>query len=298
MLPTAPARPSKRLYDRHSASNMDDIYGGALNDARSDMSSLGRDSSSLASPLDPQREEVFLSARSHSSYPPNPLGTTSGGVPLIRRPTTPADEAISSADWSIRPKSNQPLTSPFPTQTLSISTGSSNVSGNSQLVPPLSSLQGPPQMGSSQSAPPLSQIQTTQGGPLPFTDPSAMKMPVANVPDMSDLNAFPSLSSSSSSLYPSLPADSLSRPKSTSSLGRPSSPGSPSISNRVPLLVMQGTHSGPGMYMHTPGPGSEFSDEDGSEQRRYTGHAPAHKEKGKIPESVDLDVLSGILEFC
>lgn len=97
MLPTAPSRPSRRLYDRYS--------------------NPGIEEPETATPLDTVRHSLG------STNPISPMhsyanSTMNGGMqPIIQRPSTPADEAISSADWSI----NAAYNSAFP-----ITTGASS----------------------------------------------------------------------------------------------------------------------------------------------------------------------------
>ena len=97
MLPTAPSRPSRRLYDRYSNPNFEELEG-------------------LGSPLDSVRNSI------NSGNPISPIhsyaaNSSLSGIPtIIHRPSTPADEAISSADWSVKATSNSgfPITTMAP----------------------------------------------------------------------------------------------------------------------------------------------------------------------------------------
>jgi hypothetical protein len=84
MLPSAPLRPSRRLYDRFSFPGNEDTEKTSVMDT-------------VRNSMDPSNAMPTIHTYANSNI--------SGMPSLIQRPSTPADEAISSADWSINASS-------------------------------------------------------------------------------------------------------------------------------------------------------------------------------------------------
>lgn len=325
MLPSAPVRPSRRLYDRHSNSNMEESFGQALAEARSEQfSSLGRESTRT-----PRLEGTEESPYS-LPFSPNPLNGAPGlsapsvslPPPSIMRPSTPADEAISSADWSV-PRKGSPaigsLASPFTVPGPSPSLGAQSVpsstrpTSTSQILaatPPNGYLSSasPKALGGGSPQPPPSMASVTTSNKSPSTpiDYSAMSLatPSYGMPELTDMRAFPSLSGSSP--QPPAPPSQTSYSSSHSTL-----PSALDMSRRPPSTSFSAGKSpaspGASRYQY------EQSDEDGSEggafthRRQDTGLSSGgsvvgiggggHKEKGKIPESIDMALINGTYFF-
>jgi hypothetical protein len=96
MMPSAPLRPSRRLYDRFSFPGNEETEKTSVMDT-------------VRNSMDPSNPMPTI-----HSYTNSPIS----GIPsLTQRPSTPADEAISSADWSVHASSynsNFPMTTSAP----------------------------------------------------------------------------------------------------------------------------------------------------------------------------------------
>ncbi|KAJ3017438.1 hypothetical protein HKX48_003540 [Thoreauomyces humboldtii] len=114
----------RRLYDRHSAPNAEEQYASMLGElqvpttsnsnghrGRSPNRHIGGDNWRSPSRNEDQLGEDYAYKR-NSSYNRAPSRNSNAHMSPLLRPTTPVDDAIASADWSLTPTIKEPIARP------------------------------------------------------------------------------------------------------------------------------------------------------------------------------------------
>ncbi|KAI8916535.1 hypothetical protein DFJ77DRAFT_343125 [Powellomyces hirtus] len=243
-------RATRRLFDRHSAPNAEEQYAQLLGDMNQGDQHRRNPEDARHRVLEDRNAELseeyaykrssYSSMRGPSPAPARGARSSAHMSPLLR-PSTPIDDAIASADWSLQPIVKAPVDRP------------NSGLGNGTFSPVLGGLHDDlPNIGALSLQPPRSPY----GRPL---SPRPVSPIILSPPTPTGVNP--------------------------PTLGHPSPGwGYVDVRSRTP-----NSH-----YSH-----SEYSDtysHDGRHGDGYferNGMLSAHKEKGKIPESVDLEALNG-----
>ncbi|KAJ3088506.1 hypothetical protein HK102_008582 [Quaeritorhiza haematococci] len=284
MLPVAPGAAirnnSRRLYDRHSAPTADEKYSHLLGDVSTSECKVVLEAPSPPRTGIHEENSDVLDEFSYKRASGELSARTSLHSPLLR-PRTPVDEAIANANWSLN---LTPSGSTTPTIPIIGSIGERTSSLAKREGPGLGNGAFPP-------------LATTRGSSLDSE---------VYTPDISGSTLAP----------PSAHSGGLAPPRSPYSRSTSPRPVSPIIvtpSSPVQSNGQQGGHPGTGWnhigvgLMKPPGsPGYAHSDYSDYDESAYLsdvgtentdggnqGRGP-HKDKGKIPESIDLEALKDI----
>eukprot|EP00842_Homolaphlyctis_polyrhiza_P002369 jgi/Hompol1/3132/HPOL_006363-RA len=324
-------RNSRRLYDRHSTSSAGGEFGSVLGSG--DPYSIARSTIDEA-PADYADDFAVSGTNGfvgvsggfgtvgaggrHSSGSSNNSGAPGGIAPLgltsIMRTGTPIDDTIASANWSLGvgmlPTTQQPpLLSERTTSRAPITSERTTSLG----VVPLASLGSPsdlhPRIGirtSSNAAVASILAGSSLDGGVPL-GPSALRIALAAP---SSRPTSPGLGPIQPPASPNISPAQASTPSRTASssvttLASATAGLTPSVALHPQLSVPLG-HPSPG-WAHVgsipPHNGTSYATSDYSDDGEYDANDPRsragtgglpHKEKGKIPESVDLEAIKDI----